>query len=244
MAFHYSPKISTNGLLLYMDPANANSYTGTPSAPFSDGWKDLSKNMNSGSLVGGFTYDSANRAFVTTAATTTTPAWISINTSLSFADASEYSMEFSVKFRINAQTNSHSLCGNVSTNPWVGITGNPTSWRFFFRDATAGATYSYSSIQSNYNLSQNWANIAFTVATDRTIRFYMNGIFISNVVDINGLKPASTLLNVSRIGGGYSSGGNYYPFQGFISATRIYNRVLTDSEISKNYNAIRTRFGL
>lgn len=243
MAFHYSPNITTNGLILYMDPANPNSYTGTPPTPFSGGWKDLSKNMNSGTLVG-YSYDSANLAFSVTTATATTPAWILTNTTLSFLDTSEYSMEFSVKLRSNAEFNLHSLCGHGTTNPWVGIVGSPTSWRFFFRDATAGATYSYGATQSNYNLSQNWANLAFTVATDRTIRFYMNGTFISNVVDTNQLKPTSTLLNVSRLAGGYSSGIYSFPFQGFISTTRIYNRVLTDVEILQNHNTIRTRFGL
>lgn len=244
MAFHYSPNITTNGLIFYMDPANPNSYTGTGLTPFSGGWNELGRNMNSGSLVGGFTYDSTSKSFNVITATATTPAWISINTPLSFVDASEYSMEFSIKFRSNAEANSHSLCGNISTNPWVGISGSPTSWRFFFRDSTAGATYSFSTNQTNYNLSQRWVNLAFTVATDRTIRFYMNGVFISNVVDINGLKPTSTLLNVSRIGGGYSSGVNFYPFQGFISTTRIYNKVLTDAEILQNHNTIKSRFGL
>jgi hypothetical protein len=244
MAFHYSPNITTNGLIFYMDPANPNSYTGTGLTPFSGGWNELGRNMNSGSLVGGFTYDSTSKSFNVITATATTPAWISINTPLSFVDASEYSMEFSIKFRSNAETNSHSLCGNISTNPWVGISGSPTSWRFFFRDSTAGATYSFSTNQTNYNLSQRWVNLAFTVATDRTIRFYMNGVFISNVVDINGLKPTSTLLNVSRIGGGYVASGNFYPFQGFISTTRIYNKVLTDAEILQNHNTIKSRFGL
>jgi len=225
-----------------MDPANINSYTGTPSTPFSDGWKDLSKNMNSGNLVGGFTYDSTSKSFNTISATSTTPAWISTNTTLSFLDTNEYSMEFSVKLRSNANSTIHSLCGNGTTNPWVGITGNGSSWKFFFRDAISG-TYSYS-INQTYNISEKWANLAFTVTNDRTVKFYMNGVFISNVIDVNSLKPTSTLLNVSRIGGGYSSGGNYYPFQGFISTTRIYNRVLSDLEIFQNHNTIKTRFGL
>lgn len=245
MAFHYSPNITTNGLIFYMDPANPNSYTGTGLTPFSGGWNELGRNMNSGSLVGGFTYDSASKSFNVITATQTTPAWISINNSLSFTDTSEYSMEFSVKLRSNAELNmSHSLCGNVSTNPWVGIVGSPTSWRFFFRDATTSATYSYSATQLNYNISDKWVNLTFTAATDRTIKFYMNGVFISNVVDTNGLKPTTTLFNVSRIGGGYTSGGNFYPFQGFISTTRIYNKVLTDAEILQNHNTIKSRFGL
>ena len=243
MAFHYSPNINTNGLVLYMDPANPNSYTGTPPTQFSSGWKDL-VSMNSGALVGGYSYDSSNLAFNVITATSTTPAWISTTNTLSFPDSSQYSMEFSIKIRANAENTLHCLCGNGSTNPIVGINGSPTTWKFFFRDSTPSATYSYSATQSSYNLSQNWLNLAFTVDTDRTVKFYMNGVFISNVLDINGFKPSSTLLNVSRLGGGYSSGVNSYPFQGFISTTRIYNRLLTDAEILQNYNAIKSRFGL
>lgn len=244
MAFHYSPNITTNGLILYMDPANPNSYTGTASSPFSSGWNDLSRSMNSGALVGGYSYNSSNLAFSVITATSTTPAWISTTNTLSFLDASQYSMEFSVKLRDNAENTLHCLCGSGTTNPFIGISGSPTSWKFFFRDSTPSATYSSSATQSNYNLSQNWLNLAFTVATDRTVKFYMNGVFISNVVDINGFKPSSTLMSVSRLAGGYSSGGNSYPFQGFISATRIYNRLLTDDEILQNHNTIRTRFRL
>ena len=240
MAFHYSPKIVTDGLVLYMDPANVNSYTGTSSAPFSGGWKDLSKNMNSGSLVGGFTYDSSSKSFNTITATAGTPTWISNNTTLSFVDTSQYSMEFTILLRVNAQTTSHSLCGAATTNPWVGIFGDGASWSFFFRDNSAGAVYCYSSTITNYNISQKWATLCYTVSSDRTIRFYLNGVFVSNTTP----TPTTTLLNVSRIGGGYSTVDFSYPFQGSIASTRIYNRTLTDVEILQNFNATKTRFGL
>lgn len=240
MAFHYSPKINTDGLILYLDPINSNSYTGSALAPFSSGWKDLSKNMNSGSLIGGFTYDSSSKSFNTITATSGTPAWISTNTTLSFADTSQYSMEFTILLRVNAQTTSHSLCGSGTTNPWVGIFGDGTSWRFFFRDSSVGAVYSYSSIITNYNISQKWATLCYTVSSNRTIRFYLNGVFVSNTTP----TPTTTLLNVSQIGGGYSSGGFNYPFQGSISSTRIYNRLLTDVEILKNHNATKSRFDI
>jgi hypothetical protein len=239
MAFHYSPNITTDGLILYMDPANVNSWTGTPLAPFSGGWKDLSRNMNSGALVGGFSYDSASKSFSVITATSTTPAWISTNTTLSFADTSAYSMEFTVKLRSNAQSTLHSLCGNGTTAPWVGISGSPINWRFFFRHVPS--TYSYSNFITNYDISQNWAIICYTVATNRTIRFYLNGVFVSNTSP----TPTTTILNVSRIAGGYSSGGNSgFPLQGSISTTRIYNRVLTDDEVFQNYNTTKSRFGL
>jgi hypothetical protein len=218
-----------------MDPANVNSYPVTGLT-----WSDLSRNMNSGNLVGGFTYDSLSKSFNAVGATSTTSAWISTNTTLSFTDTSAYSMEFTVKLFSNAQNTSHSLCGNGQTNPWVGISGNGTSWKFFFRDADSGATYSYSSTITNYDISQKWATLCYTVATNRNIRFYINGLYISNTSPI----PTTTLLNVSRLAGGYSSGGNSYPFQGYISTTRIYNRVLTDTEILQNHNTIKSRFRL
>lgn len=240
MAFHYSPNITTDGLILYMDPINANSYTGTPLAPFSGGWNDLSRNMNSGALVGGFTYDSGSKSFTVITATATTNAWISTNTTLSFADTSEYSMEFTVKLRANAESSLHCLCGNGSSNPIVGISGTGSSWRFFFRDASVGAIYSTASLITNYDLSQKWGNICYTVSSDRSIRFYLNGVYVMNTSP----STSTTQLNVSRIGGGYASGSFSYPFQGSISATRIYNKRLTDAEVLQNFNALKSRFGL
>ena len=237
MAFHYSPNIATNGLIFYMDPANKNSYPGTGAT-----WSDLSKNMNYGSLVGGYAYDPSTLSFNVLTATSTTPAWISVGNPLSFSDTSMYSMEFTIKLRSDAQLNtSHSLCGNGVTNPWVGIMGSPNSWRFFFRDATLAATYCYSSTITNYDLSQKWATICFVVEENRSIRFYLNGAFLSNATP----APATTLLNVSRLAGGYSaSGGVSYPFQGFISATRIYDRVISNDEILQNHNTTKSRFGI
>lgn len=233
MAFHYSPKVVTNGLILYMDPININSYPGTGTT-----WFDLSKNKTSGSLVGGFVYDSLNKAFSVTTATASIDAWITTNT-LSFADTSAYSMEFSVKLRTNAEYSFHSLTGNGSTQPWVSIYGYGSSWNFFFREANG--VYSASTTITDYDLSNKWAIIAYTVATDRTIRFYLNGVFISNTSP----SVTSTQLYFYRLAGGYFGGNNKgYPFQGSISATRIYNKTLTDVEILQNYNATKSRFGL
>jgi len=234
MAFHYSPKIVTDGLILYMDPANINSYPGTGAT-----WSDLGRNMNSGLLRDGYAYDSSSKSFTAISATSTTPTWISTDTMLSFADSSAYSMEFSVKLRPNAQYTYHSLCGNVSTHPWVGIYGYGTLWFFFFREASAGI-YSVSPTFAGYDLSKDWATLGFTVATDRTIKFYLNGSFVSNTSP----SVPTTLLNVSRLAGGYSSSENRFPFQGSVSAIRIYNRTLSNSEMLINYNAMKSRFGI
>jgi hypothetical protein len=55
MAFNYSPKIITDGLVLYLDAANPKSYVSGSTT-----WGDLSRGGNNGTLVNGPTFSSAN----------------------------------------------------------------------------------------------------------------------------------------------------------------------------------------
>jgi hypothetical protein len=55
MGFHRGPKVVTNGLVLALDAANVKSYPGSGTV-----WNDLSGNNNSGSLINGPTFNSAN----------------------------------------------------------------------------------------------------------------------------------------------------------------------------------------
>ena len=55
MAFNYSPKIVTDGLVLYLDAANLNSYVSGSTA-----WRDISRGGNNGTLINGPTFNSAN----------------------------------------------------------------------------------------------------------------------------------------------------------------------------------------
>jgi hypothetical protein len=55
MAFHYSPKIVTDGLVLYLDAANPKSFSTA-----SNTWVDISKNEYNGTLIGGPTFSSSN----------------------------------------------------------------------------------------------------------------------------------------------------------------------------------------
>jgi hypothetical protein len=55
MAFSYSPKIITDGLTVYYDAANPNSYPGTGNTIF-----DLSRNGNHGTLINSPTFDNTN----------------------------------------------------------------------------------------------------------------------------------------------------------------------------------------
>lgn len=232
MAFHYSPKITTSGLRTYLDPANTYSYSGT-----GINWYDHARSGASGSLTAGFAYDAASKSFYAATATASTAAWITITPTVTLADLSQYSLEFSVRLRPNAPTSPIlSLCGNGSSQPIVGIAGSTASWNMFFRDA--GATYSNSSTITYYNAS-NWMNLCYTFDSARTVRFYLNGSLIS------ATSSANTSLNISRIAGGYSATGPiYYPFMGYFSAFKIYDKTLSPSEVLRNHLALAPRFGI
>ena len=55
MAFNYSPKITTDGLVLYLDATNNRSYPGSGTS-----WTDLSRGGNNGTLTNGPTFNSTN----------------------------------------------------------------------------------------------------------------------------------------------------------------------------------------
>ena len=54
MAFRYSPKIVTDGLVLYLDAANPKSYVSGSTL-----WNDLTINSNNGVLTNGPTFSSS-----------------------------------------------------------------------------------------------------------------------------------------------------------------------------------------
>jgi len=101
---------------------------------------------------------------------------------------------------------------------------------------TAGA-----SIGSLTPYVNNWVNLSAVVNGTNLIRLYINGIEPTYDSQNNG--PSSLLYT----GGPFSLGcrNNIREFlQGSISQTLIYNRALSASEISQNFNATRARFGI
>lgn len=235
MATFYSPKIVTDGLLLAVDPANVKSYPGTGTS-----WVDLSGNGNGASLEGLMTYSDAPSRFETNAVAITDDSYLSTSSQITFADQSTYSFEFWVKLRSGALATYHGLMGRGATNPWLILrpaNTSGTSWRIEFRDTSA--VYNVTNYFTNYNIQQNWINIAVTLDSGRNMSVYANGELLQTIT-----LPTSSLFYLSRIGAGYSSGGNYYGLQGALGLTRAYTKTLTSDEVLQNFNATRSRFGV
>jgi hypothetical protein len=229
MAFNYSPKIVNSGLVLYMDPINTKSYTGTGLT-----WSNLTSGSLS-TLYGASSYNSTLKSFDTNATAITNDYGI-FSPSITFNDTSEYTLDFWVKLRSGA-TSFNSLCGRGATTQWLPLfLTSTTNW--FLRYRETSGTYNDFITITDINL-QNWTNITVVIKSSRVLDLYINGYFRDSVS-----TPTNTAFNITRLASGYSSGGNYYPLQGSISATKIYNRKLSSTEVLQNFNSLKTRFGL
>jgi len=85
--------------------------------------------------------------------------------------------------------------------------------------------------------TNTWYNVVVTW-DGTTANGYLNGQFVTTLA----VGTASNQTNTFTIGA--TASGAQDPFEGKISQTLVYNRALTASEVTQNYNAHRGRYGI
>ena len=73
-------------------------------------------------------------------------------------------------------------------------------------------------------------------------RFYINGVLLGTQTVTGGFTINASGMSIGAYGG--FSGAKSYYYSGDIANVKFYNRVLTDAEVSQNYEATRKKFGL
>lgn len=123
---------------------------------------------------------------------------------------------------------------------------------FFFEKGTVNTQYSLFQEGTNIVWRQaSWSQ--YTASSNMTVNAWNHvvGTYTSGtrVTYVNGTAVTSDsqsgVLNTNAGGqyiGSYNSGGYYY--NGQIGMVKVYNRVLTATEVQRNYQAGRSRFGL
>jgi hypothetical protein len=220
MAFQYSPKIVTDGLVFYLDAANPKSYVSGSTV-----WNDISRGGNTGTLVNGPTFNSGNGGSIVFDGVDDGVNLISTitlgngNWTISmWAYANSFPSNFG---RLISNNNS----GPVSNA--FGMASGKISYHSYL--------VSWTQQLGNTTLNVgNWYNLIW-VNTSGSMVMYVNGVADSN-------SFTSTTSNggpINCIGKNWSNS-----FSGRVATTQIYNRALTQTEITQNYNSTKSRFGL
>jgi hypothetical protein len=226
MGITAGPSIIDDGLVIILDANDKNSYPGTGNV-----WYDLSGNDNHATLVnspiwdssGYFTFDGVND-------------YASINFQSS-----------SMSDWANQQTITIWTYHNFTTsrrNIWNQSYGGYGTWTHesgeningYYGDAGFDNP-PYTSLNSGTTTRSVWNMLTMTRNTTNAY-WYQNGTLFNSMS--HGYGTLTTTTNNITIGYGYT--GVYW--QGNIRLIQCYNRLLTPSEISYNYNTARKRFNL
>ena len=227
MALSHSPSLVLPGLVLCLDAANSKSYPGSGTT-----WTDLSGNGNTGTLVNGVGYNSANFGslvfdgvddYVNLTSASLLPIGTSDRTIVAFVRTPTSFPEpylHVIHYGTTATDQAFGLAifsnGGLNTHPWAGAPSQGT--------VVAGTDYC----------------LAVSYTHSSTLhKFWINGVSQGAGV----ARSINTGTTEARVGSRISNGEDWGP-SGRIYNVMVYNRSLTDAEIQQNFNALRSRFSV
>lgn len=228
MSFHFSPKIITDGLVLYLDVANTRSYPGSGTV-----WNDLSRSGNNGVLTNGPTFNGNNGGSIVFDGVND---YVNCGNNPSLQITGELTQCAWFKSSNTAQQgiiykdNQTYRCYKLQT------TSTGKGFPIFFSSNIAYNTFEGNTVITN----GDWQNLVATYTPSTSVKIYVNGILDATYT--SGIPPFldNDPVNLEL---GRKGDGTFY-LNGNIAQTLIYNRALSSSEVLQNYNATKTRFGL
>jgi hypothetical protein len=226
------PNHVTSNLVLYFDPSNPSSYSGS-----GDVINDLSGNGLNGTM--------SNISY-------TSPYFTYNGTSSNIIVADNALLEpgggdWSIEFWVN-----HSVITG-SSRVLISKTdgGGGGDWGYGLRTSNIGNTFveigsgttsttspfSTLSINTWYHVVGVWTNVA-----TNTLVLYVNGVSIgTRFHSFASVKNTTSPLSIGSFGDG-SAFGQW--LNGRMGIVRMYNKALTFSEVSQNFNADKSKYGL
>jgi hypothetical protein len=214
-----------DGLVLYLDAANARSYPRSGTT-----WFDRSGNGNNGTLVNGVGYNSANFG------------------SLSFDGVNDYVETIQSTTESNFSVSGWVFYnGTVTTQQpvvskwfsggrsWMLDTVGTNTLRWLIGGSSGGDVVITTTITPNI-----WFHFTATYQTGTgNCNLYINANLVSSGVGRSSLLVPTNTIQIGRKGD-----SSIVWFKGNIAQVSIYNRALTAQEIQQNFNATRSRYGI
>ena len=226
-----STSIVSTGLQLYLDAGQTASYPGSGTT-----WTDLSGNDKNYTLTNGPTYSSSNGGIIT------------------FAGASS-------QYATSATTLFNSTTFNTYTmNLWAYPTGAGnfvqvngqatinTGYHYSAIEISAGGIIKFgqwigsmATIATSTQSLNAWYNLVITY-NGTTATAYVNGASVGSTNIIWSSPGANTFMALMAIDTTNMGTGAYA--SGSLGAFIVYNRGLTADEVTTNFNALRSRYGV
>jgi hypothetical protein len=164
-----------------------------------------------------------------------------------FTQANNYTIE--VWCRISSTQNDTATGDNDIVEKWN--SGNELAYPYVCRYIRTTGNILFAVFNGTINPSVSFATTTDTWVqlvgvfdhTNTTLSAYRNGVFqTSGVMSIGGTISNSSTLNLGRRANSLGGGNNY--FTGSVGILRIYSKALTADQISQNFSADRSRFGI
>jgi hypothetical protein len=221
------PAIVTNGLALNFDAGFTPSYPTTGTT-----WYDISGSGINGTLTNGPTFSSTNSGSIVfdgvddfiALPNNVTGNWggltVIATVNMLSAQSSGYPAYFGT------------WTTNIGGNQFLGIE-NAKVYHHFEIDTTSSNTEFTGTIPIPYN---QWYQVSMTW-DGSTLREYVNAVS-GRSASVSGTLKSNSFASIGK----YYSGGPVP--NGKIGGLQIYNRGLSQAEITQNYNSIKARYGL
>lgn len=222
MGVAYNPSIVTSGLVLCLDAGNTKSYTGSGTT-----WTSIGGGNYTGTLTNGPTYSSTNGGGLIFDGV---DDYVELNTTNIISGTSS----FTIECWFNLVSGSYGeLFGNYGS-------GYTTNYIWF---ATAGLYINGSVYVPSYTTATQGIHcIASTRDSSGNVVTYLDGISVNTGVLTASITtgPNFRMGADTNIAGGV--GGEQ--LNGRIYNLKVYNVVLTASQIQQNFQALRGRYGI
>ena len=234
MSFNYSPKIvNDSSLLFYLDAVNTKSYVSGSTT-----WTDISKGGNTGTLVNGPSFSSANGGSIVFDGT---DDYCNVPIS-AVPTGNQATVSFWTKFNVTQASSifsAYNSAGQRQINIHLTWSDSVAYWDC---GATGGTYDRINSSTLTTAQKTGWHNWVFTKdATAGTMVIYLDGISLaSGTGKTNTIGTISTASKRCAI----ASFDDTMYYSGNISSMLLYNRALSATEITQNFNTHKSRFGL
>jgi len=221
------PSIVSSGLVLNLDASNASSYPGSGTT-----WTDLSNNNNTGELVNGPTYSSNNGGYI-------------------ILDGTDDYINVPNNSTLNSNVTTVSVWFRYSTvNNYYGAliskadpAGTFNGWNIYIFNNVINAQIkgnpATTDIPGTTISTNTWYNVTLVSVSGGTSSLYLNNSLLNSRSTVSYTVTASQPLRFARAVDTFWS-----YFGGNVGQIIQYNRALNSTELTQNFNATKTRFGL